>query len=167
MMARHSIRGALALVLLAPGMGPVFDRANGGREIRVSEIRLEDKRREESSFSRPVSIAHGDDAVYVVDADDNTIRVFTKDGTSSGSFGQKGQAPGEFDSPADLDFRNGRLYIADRFNKRIQILDRHGKYLEGFKVPFSPDQICVPEDGKIVVSHLPRGAARPEPMVHC
>jgi hypothetical protein len=159
--------GALALFALVPTLRPAASGSGRGREIRVSEIRLDGIRKEAASFSRPVSLAHDAEAVYVVDADDHSIRVFTKEGVGIGSFGKRGQGPGEFDSPSDLDIRDNRLYVSDRFNKRIQILDRRGNYLGGFRVPFSPDQICVTGGGRIVVSHLPLGAGRPEPMIHC
>ena len=59
-----------------------------------------------------------------------------------------------------------RIYVTDRFNKRVQVLDRKGGYLGGFRVPFTPDQICVLSGGRIILSHLPLGVEGPEPMVH-
>jgi hypothetical protein len=167
MSGKKYFRGFLVFLLVFPAFAPAFPEAARWREIRVSELKLDDRRKEEASFARPVSIAHDARAVYVVDADDHAIRIFSKEGVYSGSFGKRGQGPGEFDSPADLDIRDNRIYVSDRFNKRIQILDGRGKFLGGFRVTFSPDQICVLEDGKIVVSHLPLGTGRPEPMVHC
>ena len=167
MFGRKYFRRFLVLLLAAPVIAPAFPETVRRREIRVSELKLDDHRKDEASFARPVAIAHDARAVYVVDADDHAIRIFSKEGVYSGSFGRRGQGPGEFDSPADLDIRDNRIYVSDRFNKRIQILDGSGKYMGGFRVSFSPDQICVLEDGKIVVSHLPLGAGGPEPMVHC
>jgi hypothetical protein len=161
---------AFALILLSawlPALGRELVDQAAVREIGVSEIRPDVRRLNEASFARPVSIAHDGETVYVVDADDHAVRMFTKEGFPTGSLGKRGQAPGEFDTPSDVDIREGRVYVTDRFNKRIQFLDKKGRPVGGFKVPFSPDQICVLEDDRIVVSHLPLGIGGSEPMIHC
>ena len=50
-------------------------------------------------------------------------------------FGQRGsKAPGNFDNPRDIAYLNGKLYVADLGNKRVQVMDavtarrcRHGR----------------------------------------
>lgn len=141
----------------------------GQRSVKrqaAGDVKLDFRTDDDAVFSRPVSISHDRDAVYVVDAEENEIRVFSKTGAFIRAFGRKGQGPGEYDSPADLDISGDRIFVTDRFNKRIQILDREGGYLGGFRVPFTPDQICVLSGGLIVLSHLPLGIEGPEPMVH-
>jgi len=52
------------------------------------------------------------------------ISRFTKDGKFIKSFGKLGSGPGEFRGPHDLTMDvQGRLFVADRGNMRIQILD--------------------------------------------
>jgi hypothetical protein len=59
------------------------------------------------------------------------ISKFTKDGKFVTSFGKLGSGPGEFRTPHDITMDpNGRLFIADRGNNRIQILDQDGKFIE-------------------------------------
>lgn len=59
---------------------------------------------------------------------------FTKDGKFIKSWGKKGTAPGEFDTPHGLAIDSrGRLFVADRANNRIQIFDQNGKFLEEWK----------------------------------
>ena len=140
---------------------------DGLPRFRARDIKADFATDDEAAFGRPVSIAHDAEAIYVVDAEAHEIRAFSRAGAFLGALGGKGQGPGEFDTPADLDARDGRLYVADKFNDRIQILDRKGKYLGGFKVPFSPDQVCALGGGRIAVSHLPLGIQGSEPMVHC
>jgi hypothetical protein len=141
----------------------------GQRSVKrhaAGDVKLDFRTDDDAVFSRPVSISHDRDAVYVIDAEENEVRVFSKTGAFIRAFGRKGQGPGEFDSPADLDVSGDRIYITDRFNKRVQVLDKKGGYLGGFRVPFTPDQICVLSGERIILSHLPLGIEGPEPMVH-
>ncbi len=156
---------ALAAVIAAAGP-PAAGKADL-RRLTARDVKTDHGTDAEAAFGRPVSISHDADAVYVVDAEAHEVRVFSRAGVFLRVLGRKGQGPGEFAAPADLDARDGRLYVADKFNDRIQVLDGAGKYLGGFKVPYSPDQICALDGGKIVVSHLPLGLRGAEPMLHC
>jgi len=56
---------------------------------------------------------------------------FDKTGKFIMTWGKKGTAPGEFDTPHSLAMDSkGRLFVADRNNNRIQIFDQNGKFLE-------------------------------------
>lgn len=62
--------------------------------------------------------------VYVADAHLHQIRVFDDAGnllTTYGS-GQRGEGPGEFNSPTHLAFAGGKLYVTDTLNARAQVL---------------------------------------------
>ena len=155
----HAVAAALTAVIATAGP-PAAGKADL-RRLAVRDVKTDHSTDAEATFGRPVSISHDIDAIYVVDAEAHEIRAFSKAGVFLRALGRKGQGPGEFDAPADLDARDGRLYVADKFNDRIQVLDRAGKYLGGFKVPFSPDQVCALDGGKIVVSHLPLGLRGP------
>jgi sugar lactone lactonase YvrE len=59
------------------------------------------------------------------------ISVFTKDGKYLRSFGSLGAGPGQFRTPHDIDMDSqGRLFVSDRGNMRIQILDQSGKFID-------------------------------------
>ena len=59
---------------------------------------------------------------------------FTKDGEYIKEWGQIGAAPGEFRTPHALAFDSqGRLFVADRGNHRIQIFDQEGNFLDSFE----------------------------------
>jgi sugar lactone lactonase YvrE len=59
---------------------------------------------------------------------------FTKDGKFIKAWGKKGTGPGEFNLPHSLAFDSrGRLLVADRSIKRIQLFDRDGTFLEEWK----------------------------------
>ena len=155
---------AVLLFALMAGRGTAGQRSV--KRHAAKDVKLDFKTDDHAVFSRPVSISHDRDVIYVIDAEENEVRVFSKTGTFIRAFGRKGQGPGEFDSPADLDVSGDRIYVTDRFNKRVQVLDRKGGYLGGFRVPFTPDQVCVLSGGRIILSHLPLGVEGPEPMVH-
>jgi sugar lactone lactonase YvrE len=58
------------------------------------------------------------------------ISKFTKDGKFIKSWGKMGTGPGEFRTPHSLAFDSqGRLFVADRGNVRLQIFDQDGKLL--------------------------------------
>ena len=60
--------------------------------------------------------------IFVSSTRDSHIRIYSRDGTLLGAFGQPGVEIGEFDSPAGLwiDGTN-RLYVADTNNGRVQV----------------------------------------------
>jgi hypothetical protein len=59
------------------------------------------------------------------------ITKFAPDGTMIMSFGEWGYADGQFRSPHSLAFDSqGRLFVADRGNRRIQIFDQDGNHLD-------------------------------------
>ena len=109
-----------------------------------------------SHFNKPTDIAfatNGD--FYVSDGYGNSRVVkFNKDGKFLKAWGKKGTAAGEFNLPHSVQLdREGRVYVADRENNRIQVFDADGKYirqLEGF-APYglfiTPDQILFVADG--------------------
>ncbi|PYR68914.1 MAG: hypothetical protein DMG20_08525, partial [Acidobacteria bacterium] len=59
---------------------------------------------------------------------------FSKDGKFIKTWGKKGTAPGDFDTPHNLAMDScGRLFVGDRGNNRIQIFDQDGKFREEWK----------------------------------
>jgi DNA-binding beta-propeller fold protein YncE len=59
---------------------------------------------------------------------------FSKDGKYIKTIGKWGAGPGEFKTPHGIAFDSkGRLFVADRGNVRLQILDQEGKFLEEWK----------------------------------
>lgn len=62
--------------------------------------------------------------VYVADTHQHQIKVFDDAGNVLATFGsgQRSEVPGEFNSPTHLAFAQGKLYVADTLNARIQVL---------------------------------------------
>ncbi len=62
-----------------------------------------------------------------------------KDGNWVKSWGTRGDKPGEFNTPHSIAAdAQGNIYVADRFNRRIQVFDGDGKFLRALTidVPF-------------------------------
>jgi len=75
------------------------------------------------------------------------ISRFTKEGKFIKSFGKLGSAPGEFRGPHDLTMdTQGRLFVADRGNMRVQVLDQDGKQLGEWKQFSRPSGVTIRND---------------------
>ena len=72
---------------------------------------------------------------YVSDGYGNSrVAKFSAEGNFLFDWGHKGDTPGEFDTPHGIAIDpQGRLYVADRANSRIQVFDGKGKFLHEWK----------------------------------
>lgn len=123
-------------------------------------------------FRKPMSVATDKDKnIYVSDTGNNRVCVFDGTGRFLFEFGDVGVAypsagtkanwkPGTFNFPygIDVDKETGNIFVADMMNKRIQIFDGGGRFLDWFpKKPYGgtandifPTDIAV-EKGKVYV----------------
>ena len=77
-------------------------------------------------FNVPRAVAvDKQDRIYVLDSLNHRIQVFASSGDWLYTFGELGQGPGQFVGPADLciDTDNNLVFVADKGNKRIQVLE--------------------------------------------
>jgi DNA-binding beta-propeller fold protein YncE len=76
------------------------------------------------------------------------VSKFSSDGTFIKSFGQFGEGPGQFRTPHGMAFdAEGRLYVADRGNSRIQVFDQEGTFLHELRQFGPPNDVHITEDG--------------------
>ena len=72
------------------------------------------------------------------------VMKFTKDGKYIKTIGKRGSGPGEFNVSHNLQMDSqGRLFVDDRANNRIQIFDQEGKFLEEWKQFGRPSGIYI------------------------
>lgn len=85
--------------------------------------------------------------LYVSDPRSHKIRVYnTGEGKFLFEFGKRGAKEGELNFPTNLFIRDGKLYITDTGNFRIQIFDLEGKFLKKFGATGdSPGQFARPK----------------------
>lgn len=68
---------------------------------------------------------------------------FDKNGNFVQSSGTKGTEPGQFNRPHSIAVDKRRVYVADRLNRRIQIFDESGNFIEQWRGFFSPVRVIV------------------------
>ncbi len=78
---------------------------------------------------------------------------FAKDGKFIKTWGKKGTAPGEFDTPHALAMDSrGRLFVGDRNNNRIQIFDQDGNYIDQWPQFSRPSGVYIDKNDIIYVA---------------
>ena len=109
-------------------------------------------------FNRPSDIAldaKGD--LYISDGYGNSrVHKFSADGKLQFSWGEPGKTgPGEFHVPHGVWVHtDGRVFVADRENNRIQIFDADGKYLDEWGGLARPCDIYIDQDDVLYVPEL-------------
>jgi sugar lactone lactonase YvrE len=151
----------------ANGQATVLGMSTGGRGHQVFKFSPEGKLlltlgkkgvagNGPDTFDQPTGIAvarNGD--IFVTDGHGTNDRVvkFSKDGRFIKTWGKTGSAPGEFNQPHDICIdSHGRVYVADRSNRRIQIFDQEGNFIDQWKQFGGPSAIFVSKDGVVYAS---------------
>jgi DNA-binding beta-propeller fold protein YncE len=130
----------------------VYDR-NGKFLFAIGEL---------GRFERPVGVALNEDLkrIYITDVRRHNVSVFNmQDGKFLFEFGGRGTEDGKFNFPINLAVdKNGRVYVMDMFNFRVQIFNADGKFESKFGSigdglgQFSkPKGIAVDSEGHIYV----------------
>ena len=89
--------------------------------------------------------------IFVADGYGNSRVVkLTREGKFIKQWGTRGTAPGHFHTPHVIALGpDGKLYVGDRENDRVQIFDQEGRHLGIWPNLHSMDGICVAPDGRI------------------
>jgi sugar lactone lactonase YvrE len=111
-----------------------------------------------TTFNRPsavITAPNGD--IFVADGHggDSNARIvkFSSNGTFVKSWGKKGSGPGEFDNPHALALdAQGRLFVADRENNRIQVFDQDGRFILEWKQFGRPSGLAINNDDMLFVT---------------
>jgi DNA-binding beta-propeller fold protein YncE len=119
-------------------------------------------------FDRLSSVTVDDkgDKVYVVDiggvtSDQHRVRVFNaRTGEHLFDIGKRGTGPGEFNLPRDVALgKDGRIYVVDGGNFRVQIFDKDAKFIKSFGGVGKqlgnfarPKEIATDRDGNLYVA---------------
>ena len=95
----------------------------------------------EENFNRPTDVAFAPSGdFYVSDGYGNSRVVkFSKQGRFVTAWGKHGDGEGEFNLPHSIAVdRNGRVYVGDRENYRVQVFDANGGFLMQWRNVGSP-----------------------------
>jgi len=160
---------ALILLALASGIPPSAVAAPGDSPVRryVAEaVATEGGGSDNACLAMAVSLAFDADRIYVADAQDCAVKIFTKTGRFQAAIGRKGGGPGEFSFPSGVALLGGRIFVADKFNHRVQVLEASGRCLRSFGMPFAPDKVFVLSADRILVTSNGTGRSATEKLLH-
>jgi hypothetical protein len=162
-------RRALVVLALAAGARPPAAGQTPGPPLRrwaAQNVALEAARSDAACLILPVDLTYDAGTIYVVDAQDCAVKLFSKQGKFMKTVGRKGCGPGEFLFPSGVSAVGGCIHVADKLNRRIQVLDASGRQLRSFGVPFAPDKVFALGKNRVLVTHNPSGRSGSEKMLH-
>jgi sugar lactone lactonase YvrE len=112
------------------------------------------------TFNQPSGVVVGPNGdIFVADghggANSNARIVrFTKDGKFIKAWGRQGSGPGEFNAPHAIAMDSqGRIFVADRSNQRIQIFDQEGTLLDTWKQFGGVSGLVITPDDKLYAAN--------------
>ncbi|MEK3807471.1 peptidyl-alpha-hydroxyglycine alpha-amidating lyase family protein [Bacillus sp. FSL H8-0547] len=111
---------------------------------------------DEYTFARPTDVTVMDDGSFAVADGYRNRRIvkFDREGKLEWQIDKPGSQPGEFNLPHGISSDSeGRIYVADRSNARIQVFDKNGQYLDRWDMPEigRPFGVEAASDGNIYV----------------
>ena len=127
-----------------------------------------DKVEDPASFYQPndiVTLPNGD--ILVGEGHGNTtvshrIVRFDRTGKYISSFGERGTGDGQFMQPHGLALdAQGRLYVADRGNNRIQVVTTDGKFVASWPQFSRPSGVAVDSKGMVYSADSESGSVNP------
>jgi DNA-binding beta-propeller fold protein YncE len=130
-----AVRGAESLVGIAFAAGRMFVTDSASGRLLCLDLKGQPiwTLGPKDGFERPTGIAAGPDRVYVVDTLTHRVVIVDVTGRIAGSFGTRGDAPGQFNFPTNITrTADGTLYVTDAMNFRIQAFDRQQRVVGTF-----------------------------------
>jgi sugar lactone lactonase YvrE len=108
-------------------------------------------------FNRPTRLsvaANGD--LYVSDGYGNArVHRFSAKGELLQSWGGPGTGPGQFNLPHSVwAHSDGRVFVCDRENERVQIFSPEGEYLDEWTNMNRPGDLCIDADGNVYIGEM-------------
>lgn len=77
-------------------------------------------------MDQPMGIAYDNGRIFICDSEENTIKVFDAEFNFLSSIGSTGNELGCFLNPSDITILDGKAYVLDSGNNRLQIIDTEG-----------------------------------------
>ncbi|HXF81016.1 MAG TPA: peptidyl-alpha-hydroxyglycine alpha-amidating lyase family protein [Usitatibacter sp.] len=105
---------------------------------------------EDGRFRQVTDVAFGPKGeIYISDGYINSrVAKASKTGEWLKSWGDRGDKPGEFNTPHNIATdAKGNVYVADRFNRRIQVFDGDGNFLRAITIDVPFDHNAKPAIG--------------------
>ena len=144
---RHALDGTELQVI-----GPRGISSDTGYDARGHRIE-----RAAGPYNRPTNLAVGPTGdIFVADGYANSrVHHYDDAGRLLESWGEPGQGPGQFHVPHGIWVHDdGRIFVADRQNERLQILAADGTYLTEWADVQRPQDLFIDRDGLVYVAEL-------------
>jgi len=156
----HTVRKFTTSGELLQTIGTPNHPSDTGCDMKAG-YRLTDVKRGGPPFNRPTKVtqaAKGD--LYVTDGYGNSrVHRFTHTGNLIQSWGEPGEEPGQFNLPHSIWYHSdGRLFVCDRENSRVQIFSLLGEYLGGWNVIGRPQELLIDQNNNVFIAVRPGNA---------
>jgi NHL repeat len=133
----------------------IYEFSNDGKRLVMTLGERGVAGEDDKHFGQPQDIAWlPDGSILVADGLRNARVVkLDRNGTFVTSWGTKGSAPGQFSGLHGIETdKSGKVYVADRSNRRIQIFDQNGKLLDLWPGLRQANHIVVTTDQNVWVA---------------
>ncbi|HLN10941.1 MAG TPA: hypothetical protein VK281_18555, partial [Xanthobacteraceae bacterium] len=136
--------------------------ADGALLMRLGKAGIAGDGADEFNAPSAVLVAPNGD-IFVADGHGGNTNArivkFAADGKFIKTWGQKGSAPGDFDTPHALAMDSrGRLFVGDRNNNRIQIFDQDGGFIDQWTQFSRPSGIYIDRNDVLYVTDSESGS---------
>jgi sugar lactone lactonase YvrE len=108
-------------------------------------------------YNQPTSVALSSAGeIYVADGYGNSrVHKFSQDGELLLSWGEPGCGPGEFHLVHGICVdHQGRVYVGDRMNSRIQVFDPSGRFLAQWNDVYQPNDLHIDAEDRIYIAEI-------------
>ena len=113
-----------------------------------------------SEFVYPVAVCQDEDEfIYVAEyGDHQRVQKFRPDGTFVLQFGTQGTEHGQFQRPSGVSWIDGKVYVVDAFNNRIQVFQDDGTFVgvlddKSYELEYPYDITKAPDGSFYVIEH--------------
>lgn len=110
---------------------PAPPKGTPTKMVLKEELSIGEGEREEEMFFQMTGVTVDDNGhIYILDREENIIKVFDSKGKFVRSFGKQGQGPGEMNGPIGIRITpNNELMVEDVLSQRLAFFSLEGKFL--------------------------------------
>lgn len=106
-------------------------------------------------FEPWLSLVDDNENIYIIEFQDQVIKVFGSDGKHIKTIGAKGSGPGEFKSVAYLAVtKDGKLVVMDQTARRTSFFDSSGRFLKSFQWRTSYYNFIMIKSSSYIISEI-------------